>query len=311
MAMPRSAVYVDAVLTQLSIAYQPQDFIADRLFPRITNLSKPTGIYYEFGKEKFGPYPNTLRAPGTRAREVEWKLTKKQYETQPYALLGKVTEEDRKAQDAPVELDQNTVENTTELILLDRELRVKSLVTNTANYDPAHVITNAAGNEWNGGTPSSPYDQIEQAKEILRSKGIVANTVLLSSDAYQAAKKHADVKDSIKYTQAAGPGNITPSLLAQLFGVQTVLVGGSIYNTANAGQTPNLVDLWEDYAWVGYVAPRPGLRQMTFGYTFEHQARQVRRWYEADKRTDFFEVSEEVDERIVAPDAGVLIVNAA
>lgn len=296
--------YVDPVLTNLSIAYSRQDFIADRIFPRIGDLSKPTGIYYKFGMEHFGPIPNTLRAPGTRAREVEWKVTKDVFSTEEYALLGKVTDEDRKAQDNQVQLEQTTVENVTELLMLDRELRVRDLVTDPTIYPTGHVQTLSGTSQWSDPDNSTPLKDVDGAKAQLASVGIVPNTMIIPQKVYNALKFNRDILDRIKYSER---GLVTVDILRDLFEIENILVPASVYNTANAGQAANLVDVWGDIVWIGFVAPRPGLKTISFGYTFEYRARQVRRWREEDVKTDFFEVSEEVGEKVVAPMAGFLI----
>lgn len=299
-----SAFYVDPVLTNLSVAYQPQQFVADRIFPRIGGLTKPSGQYYKFLKERFGPIPETLRAPGTRAREVEWKTELATFTTQQRALIGKVVDEDRQAQDAPIQLEQTTIENTTELLMLDRELRVRDLITNTNDYPIDHVRTLSGPEQWSAASTSTPVYDVQQAKTQLRRIGIVPNTMVMGSDVYDALFLNDDIQSRIS---ANSDRILTLDLLRRLFGIENILVPASVYNTANAGQDANLVDLWTDFVWIGYVAPRLGLRIMTFGVTFEYRARQVRRWREEDKRTDFFEVWEEVGEEVVSNEAGYLI----
>lgn len=302
--MKTSNVYVDPVLTNLSVAYSRQDFIADRIFPRIGNLSKPSGIFYKFGLEHFGPIPNTLRAPGTRAREIEWKVTKATYSTEEHALLGKVTDEDRKAQDNQVQLEQTTVENVTELLMLDRELRVRDLVTDATIYPSGHVQTLSGTSQWSDPDNSTPVKDVQDAKAQLRSIGIVPNTMILPQAVLDALQFNKDILDRIRYTER---GIVTVDILRALFGIENILVPASVYNTANAGQAANLVDVWGDIVWIGYVTARPGLKTMSFGYTFEYRGREVRRWREDDVKSDFFEVSEEVGEEVVAPMAGFLI----
>ncbi|MFW6074936.1 MAG: hypothetical protein ACOC9Y_05025 [Chloroflexota bacterium] len=300
-----SAFYVDPVLTNLSIAYQPQAFIADRLFPRLSGLTKPSGVYYKFGKEHFGPVPETLRAPGTRAREVEWQTEKATFTTAQHSLIGKVPDEDREAQDAPVQLEQTTTLNTTELVMLDREIRVKDLLTDDSGYDSDHTrdLSDTATDQWSDNDDSTPVQDVVEAKSQLRSIGVRPNTMVIPSDVMDALQTNQDILDRIKYTQT---GLVTREILQTLFGIPNILVPDSVYNSANAGQDADLTDLWTDFVWLGFVAPRPALRVLTFGLTFEYRGRQVRRWREEDKRSDFFEVWEEVGEEIISYDAGYL-----
>lgn len=302
-ATTTSGFYVDPVLSNLSVAYQQQMFVADRIFPRIGGLSKPSGQYYKFLKEHFGPIPETLRAPGTRAREVEWTHELATFVTTQRALIGKVTDEDREAQDAPIQLEQNTTLNTTELLQMDRERRVVDLLTDNTQYPAAHTEALAGTDQWSDPTASTPLADVQRAKTQLRSIGVVPNTLVIPADVYDALYLHEDIIERIKYTAT---GLVTQDVLKALFQVDNVFVPQSVYNSANAGQDASLTDLWTDFVWLGYVAPRPGMRTLSFGFTFEYRPRQVRRWREEDKRTDYLEVWEQVDEEIVANEAGYL-----
>lgn len=306
MATTTSGFYVDPVLSNLSVAYQPQMFIADRIFPRIGGLTKPSGQYYKFLKEHFGPIPETLRAPGTRAREISWTHELATFITEQRALIGQVTDEDRDAQDAPIQLEQNTVTNTTELMMMDRERRVVALLTDVSKYPAAHTEALAGTGQWSNPTVSTPVADIQSAKTQLRTVGVDANTVVIPANVYDALFLHADIIDRIKYT---GTGLVTEAVLKQLFNVDNVLIPNSVYNGANAGQSATLTDLWTDFVWVGYVAPRPAMRTLSFGFTFEYRPRRVNRWREEDKHSDFFEVMEQVGEAIVSNEAGFLFTN--
>lgn len=302
MAQRTGELYIDPVLTNLSVAYQTQAFIADQLFPRVGNLAKPSGIYYKFGKEQFGPFPELLRAPGTRARETDWKVTTATYTTQEYALIGRVTDEDRRAQDAPIELDQNTVTNTTELHMLARELRVRDLLLDDSVYPSGHKKATLTGtNKWSD-PASTPVKDVREARAALRKLGIEPNVMVIPAHVVDALSENASIMERIKYTQL---GSITVDLLSRLFQIPTILTPASVYNTANAGQAANLVDLWGNAVWLGYVG-QPALRTLSFGLTFEYRGRHVRRWREEDKRVDILEVSEEVGEDYVATEAGFL-----
>lgn len=303
---PRTdSYYVNPVLTQLSIGYAPQQFIADQIFPRVTGLSKPTGTYWKFGLEKFGPFPETLRLPGTRAREVEWKASQATFATHAYALNGKVTDEDRDAQDDPIQLEQTTVENTTELIALGREQRVVNLVSDTNQYAAGYTSDLTA--KWADGATSTPVADVDAAKDALLDHGIIPNLMVIPQDVLTKLKQSQDLIERIKYT---GRAIITIQILQELFDIPTILVPHSRYNTANAGQSASLVDLWTDLVWIGYVAPRPSLRSLSFGFTYEYRPRQVRQWREEDKKSTIYEVEEQVGEAVVSGEAAFLYTNA-
>ena len=62
----QSQMYADAILSQVSIAYQNAQYISDIIFPEV-QVPHKTGLYYKYDKQKFRTV-NDIRAPGTRAQ---------------------------------------------------------------------------------------------------------------------------------------------------------------------------------------------------------------------------------------------------
>ena len=63
-------VHDDAVLTEISLAYENNAFVGENLAPAVT-VKKQTDKYKWFGREGWIPETSDVRAPGTVANEIE------------------------------------------------------------------------------------------------------------------------------------------------------------------------------------------------------------------------------------------------
>ena len=66
--------HIDVGLTNVSIAYRNQSYIADQVFPTIS-VPKATNYYWIFTKADWLRNEVAVRAPGTRARRVDFTLS--------------------------------------------------------------------------------------------------------------------------------------------------------------------------------------------------------------------------------------------
>jgi hypothetical protein len=73
--------------------------------------------------------------------------------------------------------------------------------------------------------------------------------------------------------------------------------------------TTSLTDLWGDDIWIGYVQPSPGIKKVSFGYTFESRGYQTKRWREEPRESNGFRLSRVSVRKVVCSAAGALLYN--
>lgn len=93
-------VHYDKVLTEVSIRYSQDGFIATRVFPQrpVVKESDLIPVYDRENQRKF----NALRADGSLAPEVEWGWTLSPYLAQEHALRSIVTDRALQNVDDPI-----------------------------------------------------------------------------------------------------------------------------------------------------------------------------------------------------------------
>jgi len=299
-----SDVHMDAALTNLSIKYKNAAFVGESLFTVIP-VKKDSDKYFIYGKQDF-LLADTLRAPGTRAKQVEYKITASSaYSLKEHSLEGQIIDEVRDNADEPLNYEADTVEEVTDRLKLNLEYQLAAIATNPDNYASGHYGTPSP--TWDD--PSSDLiDDIDTAKELIRSKiALMPNTLLVSAKVHKVIKRHPQLLNIFKYTRG---GVITIDMIKEALEVENYIVAGGIYNAANEEQTESLTDIWGRNAILAFVNPRPGLRQLSFAYLFRKQGYPlVERWRENALRCDWIRVNDKYDTAIVANTAAYLFQN--
>lgn len=297
-------IHQDAVLTNISLQYQNPGFVADMVMPRIP-VKKESDLYYIYGKERFS-VPNTRRAPKSPYAKVDWSPDTDTYTCKEEGLEESIDDEERKNADKPLNLEIDTTELLTDLIALKRETRVATKLTTVANF--TNYTTLSGTDQWSNKSASDPLDDVKTAVLAINAAiGLDPNTMVLPREVYEELKMHPAILDLIKYSQK---GIITADLLAAIFEIPSILIAGSLKNTAMQGQTASLSRVWGKHVFIGYVEKNPGLKKITVGSTFESKPRTTKRYREEKINCDTFRVSEKVDEKLVAELAGYVIRDA-
>lgn len=263
---PSQARVVDPILTTAAQGYKNAEFVGMTLFPSVP-VQQRGGKIITFGREDFRLYA-TGRAPGSNTKRVMFGHAAGSYALEQHALEGVVPFElQDEAERVPgIDLGGGAVRKVQDIIGLRLEKAQADLATNAANYGSGNKVTLSGTSQWSDFSSgvSNPENDIETAKEAIRSQiGKRPNTIVMGAAVWAKLKQHPRIIDRIKYT---GRDSATPDLIANLFGVQRVLIGDALYENA-AGA---LVDVWGKSVVVAYTEVG-GIAEMgrpTFGYTY-------------------------------------------
>ncbi len=257
---------IDPILTTAAQGYKNGSFIGSALFPTVP-VPQRGGKIITFGKEAFRAYA-TGRTPGSNTKRVQLGYAGSSYALESHSLEGLVPFELLEEANAVpgINLGNGAVQLVQDIIAARLEFAQATLATTAANYGASNKITLAGVDQWSdySGT-SDPVDDIEVAKEAIRLQiGRRPNTVVLGASVFAKLRQHPKIIDRIKYT---GRDSATPELLANLFGVQRVLVGDAVQENDSG----TIVDVWGKFVVVAYTEIG-GLAEMgrpTFGYTYQ------------------------------------------
>lgn len=308
MAQPTSSdVHVDAILTNISVAYIQEQaaYVANKIFPTIP-VEKQSDKYFIYTKGDWFRDEAQLRAPATESAGSGYTLSTATYSADVYAFHKDVDDQVRANADAPLNPDRDATTFVTQRMLLRQEIQWANDFFKTGVW--ANDVT--PSNLWNDYTASDPIGDVETGKAtMLNNTGYLPNTLVMGYDVFRQLRNHPDIVDRVKYTSAE---NVTEDILARFFGVDRILVARAIKNSGKEGASNSFASIYGKNAALYYVAPTPGLLTPSAGYTFAWRGVSdgmganigITRFRMPELRADRIEAQMAWDNKVIASDLG-------
>lgn len=310
--------HLDTFLSNFLVGYRPIGMVAADVFP-VLPVTKQTNAFAKIDKGAWFRLPNTLRAPNTAPREVNYTVSSDNYFAVNYALATGVPFEVLDNADPPHDPLARASEFLVDQLNLDFENRVMSVVLSGVGSS----MTLTGANAWSDFVNSDPLTNLETAIEAIRqTTGYKPNTCLLGTRAWLKMRRHPDFVRAI-FPGAGVGGTATTAQFGELIGVDRVLVGETIKNTAgevwgaNDNTANSFSDVWSTFCMLAYVAPTPGLMTPTFGVAFRWTGPNIgasgpgnfsiERKRDTDVGRELLRTAYYQAEKIVAPELGFLI----
>jgi hypothetical protein len=263
----------DPHLTSIAIAYKNPDvaLIADAVLPRVP-VGRRTFGYTTYPDAMMYDVPDTQVGEEGRMNRVRVQGTRVEGTVVDNGIVIPLTKSD--VEDAPANVDPKDIatERATNIVLLDREKRVASLVFDSANYSAANKKDHDAGGNLR-------FDEANSDPVLEFIQGIDAclmrpNRLAIGAAVWSYVRVHPKV---ISACLGNTGGIVTRARLAEVLELSEVLVGTSRVNSAKPGKAASLVNLWGK-AWCAFYSDRTvgTAGGITFGFTAEHGGRRHR-----------------------------------
>lgn len=291
----------DKLLSNVSIKYRQENFVAERIFPIIS--VKAESDKYRIYERNFR-LPETRRAIGGRAQESSFEVSSASFVLHHEAQKDYIPDE--KADNYEIgDLRVDTVEELTDLVSRRLELDVLSLFNTSGNW--SLNVSLAAANAWaQNTTVSNPIPVADTAATtVIRESGKGINYCLMRRDAFTSAKNHTSVLDRVKHTSK----EVDKNIIAALFGLPEIMVSDLAYDSSQQGVATSLADFMPNNAFFGFKPPSPGLKRPSAGYIFMKSMASVRRWRDDERKAEAIEVEKAYDQKIVASLCGYLVID--
>ena len=288
-------LHVDAALSQVSLDFRNDEFIADAVSPRI-RAAKESDKYFVWGTEAFNN-PATIRAAKAAYARTEFSPETATYQCEEYGLEIPIDDRELRNADPGADMEIAAVEKATGIIMTGREKRLADLLTSTV-----HVTQNttlSGGDQWSDYTNSDPIGDIDSARAEIHAAGSPnPNILVLGRETFDVLKRHPALLEAFKYNPRSGV--VTEQMMGELFGVERVLVGNARYKTSNEGQADTLAYVWGKNAVLLYT-PRTASRfTPAASYTFVFTDRVVEQYREPEHSVTVIRVREEIAEKVTS-----------
>lgn len=274
----KGQVHVDRPLTNISTAYLQSEasFVAGRAFP-VVPVAKQSDLYFKYSKDDFYRSSAQKRAPATESAGGGYAMSTDSYLCDVLAVHKDVDDQTRANSDDPLNADRDATVWVTQQLLLKREIDWVSAYFGTSKWgttDQTGVASDTpAANEfeqWDRAGSTPVADVRKRMAAILDATGYLPNTLVMPWNVFRVLTDHPDILDRIKYSATPGsPALANESVLAQVFGVERLLVSKSVQNTSVEGNaTQTVTSILGKAALLLYAAPSPSLMVPSAGYTF-------------------------------------------
>ncbi len=320
------SIHVDAILTNLSVAYKNRLYIADRIFQSVP-VNKQSDKYFVFPRGAWFRDEAGKRGPGSSAPQGGYEVSPDSYYADEWAFDHKIPKEVLENADIPLQPWTTGVNFVTDKILLRKERLVAEKILTPGNWTGGGDVQ---GNWAHGAVANSFITDMLDAKEDIRRRiGVYPNVLMIEAKTFKELKQLAALIDRIKYTGTSGkPADVRPHTLAALFVLDEVLLGAGIYYSAKekkggADFTP--ADIWEvnstkGSAFLYYRPPQPALEVPAAGYCFNWRGtemgqsqiiqqdnyRVVKKWWDNPVESWWVRAAERLDAKVVSADCGCL-----
>lgn len=318
-------------LTNVCLSYfqNMSGFVARKVFP-IVPVPTSSAHYYEFDKGDLAR-DNMARKPefGHVSPGIYGKRDKFYHCEVDQVITGvdQISTLDFQRTNAPAIIDprRSKVRWVAEQMNIHLDRIWAGKYFNAASW--THVYTGV-----NTGTPgasqfycfdnanSDPVTFFNQLRNRMLLAGLrKPNKMVLGANVFIALTVNPSILERIKYQGSeANPANVTANVLAQLFGLDEIVIAESVYNAAPYGAEDDMRFICNpDDALLTYTTSSPSIDEPSAGYTFtwdmlgNGQYTAVQQYLgEAATHTEFIEGLLCTDPEITSTDLGVFLKGA-
>jgi hypothetical protein len=297
-------VYIDQALTNLSKRYSNKEFIADQVFP-VTQVDRETGLYWVYDQSNLRVEQSSRRGMA-HSNEVDYGTTTATYgPLLEHSLRIGIPKAMLEQAQSPLEPRTDATMTLSEKIEIEKEKALNAILTNTSLITQNQTLSGSG--QFSDYANSDPFAIIQAMFDGMVQNGLVMpNTLTMGWPVWSKMRNHPDLIERVKY---AGGGSaiktINPSDLGELFGVERILVGKAVENTAKEGQPASKAFIWGKHLYLSYVDSGSDIRSITGGRTLVlNGARAVYNWTDDEPGVgEWVKVSDQYQHFTVATEA--------
>ncbi len=236
--MSKAPFPIQPELTAIAVMYSNKKMIADQVAPRVP-VGKEVFKYLKHDMAEGFTVPDTKVGRKSAPNRVEFNASEVTDSTEDFGLDDPIPQSD--ILNAPPNYDPlgKSVLFTSNLIELDREVRVANKVFNADNYGSNNKMTLSGSDQISD--PTS--DPIGMFTDVLDGMVMRGNIMVVGRPAYSQLVRHPDIVSGFN-RNAGTKGKASKEYLMELFELDDILVGEAFVNTARKGQAANLARAW-------------------------------------------------------------------
>jgi hypothetical protein len=229
---------VDPALTAIAIAYRNTRLIADEVLPRVP-VARQEFKWWKFAMDENFRIPDTKVGRTSRPNEIEFSADQESDSTEDFALDDPIPQSDVENASEGYDPVGRATESLTDLIMLDREKRCADIVFDENTY-PASQRETLSGADQFSDPSSKPIVKLMRTmdKMIMRPTIMVIGRLAFTDMIQNPSIVRAYNKND------GGDGVVDSQFLANILGLEKVLVGEAWLVTSKKGQANTTARVW-------------------------------------------------------------------
>jgi hypothetical protein len=280
-------------------------FVGLKVFPLIPS-EKQSGVFPAITRESTTRVVTTKRAAGSKYSRDGFDTKDIPFACEEHGLEGPLDDSQRNLYKTDFDAEFVTVKTVGDKLLMSQEVRIAAAAFSTTTFTGASLYTDVSAAPWTAAA-SDVIGQVRAAREKVRQNtGVEPNAVVMSKSNLDYLLENTAIKAAIGSTKDKTEA-VIKGMLSAILGVQKVIVGMAIYNSAKEGKAFVGAEVWSPtYSLIAYIpedndllAPAVGRTVLWTGDSPENQT--VESYREENVRSEVFRVRQHVDE--VAVDA--------
>lgn len=314
---------VNAVLTAIAVGFRNTSAmrIADQVLPR-QNVSAEKFKWTEYPLSEAFNTPDARVGRKGRVQQLEFSGTEKEAAVEDFGFDAPIPYSDIEAAAnararglSAIDPEAHAVQMITDTLENCREARVAGVVHNSATYAADKRVTLSGTSQFSDYTYSDPIGVIKTGMEA--TLVYPPNTLVMGRAVWSRVSSHPKIVNAVK-GGVTNAGIVTREQFLELFsgeGIQNLLIGDAMVNTAKPGQPVNLQRAWGKHIAMLHLNSMASIEQggITFGMTADYGGRIAGRIEDKDVGLQGgvrIRTGERVKELIIAKDVGYFIQNA-
>lgn len=275
-------------------------FIGLEIMP-VFDVPEQTADYPIIPIESLLKLPDTRRTARGAYNRGDWEFETNTYACHEYGWEEPVDDVESSLYQRFFDAEMVSTEIAVDHILRGHEARVQALVQASAD--------STVSTEWSTAASATPYDDIKTAKQAMRAaSGLVPNAGVCSLKVFENLLATSELQGKLQYTSPIEllPMDAQKRIVAQYLGLNQLLVGGAVKDSAKKGQSFSIADLWDDEYFTLLRISDGGqrLREPVYGRTFLWQEDApetvvVETYREEPIRSNIVRARQHVDEAVV------------
>lgn len=286
-----------------------QRYIAEEVLP-IMPVDTETGTYSVIAREGQLAKSDAARAADGTYNRVDAYAEDATYTCKEYGLEGVVDDKKKNKYISDFDLEMVEANRVWGDLRLNTEAIAAAAVFNTDTWTGSALYTDVSSAPWDAAASDAIGHVIAAGQKVIQNTGIQPNVLIIGQPTWINLLGNTAIKARFPGIERLSLTDIADGL-APIFGLEKIIIGSAVYNSAKEGQTFSGSFIWgDDYAMVARLSDggfASGGLGKTVVWTTDGNFMQAETYREEQRRANIVRVRHSIQHVIVDKYCGHLL----